>query len=197
MSLLRTFAVIALALFSNQVYSAENSNSVSRHYFEFDYARNTLKTKDTLVAGIVTASLVEAEMDGGIIKYGYDINNWFAVEGHLGSTTSQDDAAISYSAKIQYMGFAGARFNLRYDHFTLYGLAGAGYASVKETSAGTEFSTKKGGAAYGIGMDFYGSKTTSISLSYIQYVDSTEVDLSSLQLGVKFYFDKPQFKNRY
>lgn len=193
MSLIRTFTVVALTLFSTQSFAETNSNSNSHHYFEFDYARNTLKTVNTFGA----ATTAEADMDGGLIKYGYDLNNWLAIEGHLGSTTTNVESAPVYSSNIQYMAFAGARFSMRFDHFTVYGLGGAGYASIKETSSGTDFETNKGTLAYGVGLDFYGSKTTSISVAYIQYVDSTEIDLSSLQLGVKFYFDKPRIKRRY
>ncbi len=188
MSLSRILTIITLsAIFTGQAL-AENSHM----YFEIDYAKNTLKTVNTFG----TNTSADSDMDGGLVKFGYDLNNWIGFEGHLGSTTTNEDTT-NYTAKIDYMAFAGARFNLRYDHLTVYALAGAGYAQIKETSSAVNYETTKGGPAYGVGIDFYGSKSTSVSLAYIQYVDSTAIDLSSLQLGVKFYFDKPKIQRRY
>ncbi len=189
MSFIRVLTIITLSVLSTSQVFADNS----RMYFEFDYATNTTNTVNTFGA----STSAESDMDGAVIKLGYDLNNWIAFEGHLGSTTTNDESAPTYSSKIDYMAFAGARFNLRYDHFTVYGLAGAGYTQITETSSGTLYETTKAAPAYGVGLDFYGSKTTAFTLSYIQYVDSTEIDLSSFQFGVKFYFDKPKFYKRY
>ncbi len=192
MFLIRTFAIIALALFSNQLLAQDNSNN-SHHYFEFGLAGTSLITKGTYGAG----TSANSDLSGGIIKYGYDFNNWFSAEAHLGATAKNTDSAPTYTVSAQTMAFVGARFSLRYDHFTIYALAGGGYGSIKESTATTDYTTSKTSAAYGLGMDFYGSKTTSVSVSLVQYVDSTEVDLSAIELGIRFYFDKPTIKRRY
>jgi len=189
MSLLRTLTILTVTMLSTSPVLAENS----RHYLEFGLSSSTLNKKASVGAPVQS----ESDVDGGILKYGYDFNNWFAVEGHLGRTASVENTALSYTSGINYMGFAGARFNLRYDHFTLYALGGAGFAQIAETSSGTDYQLNKVGPAYGVGLDFYGSKSTSISVAYIQYIDTSDVDLSSLQLTIKFYFDKPKIQSRY
>ncbi len=95
------------------------------------------------------------------------------------------------------MAFVGARFNLRYNHFTVFTLGGVSYAKIKETGSGSPYTTTIVAPAYGVGLDFYGSESTAITFSYIQYLDSTKVNLSAVQFGIKFYFDKPKIFNRY
>lgn len=189
MSLFRALTILLITLLSTSPVLAENSH----HYFEFGMSTNTLKKQATI--GAPTAG--EGDIDGGILKYGYDLNNWLAVEGHLGRTGSASDIPGAYTAGIDYMGYAGARFNLRYDHFTVYALGGAGFAQMSESLSGTQYKSNIVSPAYGVGFDFYGSKSTSISLAYIQYLDTGDAQLSSLQLTVKFYFSKPKISSRY
>ncbi len=189
MSLIRVLTVITLSALSITPAFAENSPM----YFGFGYASTTTKTVNTFGA----STSAEADMNGAVLKFGYDINNWIGFEGHLSNTTTNDQSAPTYSVKVDYMALAAARFNLRYDHFTVFALGGVGYAQVKETSSGTLYTTTKAAPAYGVGLDFYGSKSTAVTFSYIQYLDSNDVNLSSVQLGVKFYFDKPKISRRY
>jgi len=186
---IKNLAILTLSLLMTSQAFADNS----RLYFEYDLARNSLTTLNTFG----TSTSAEADLDGGMIKFGYDFSNYFAIETHLGTSTTNDDLAPTYTVGIDYLGFAGARFNLRYDHLTLYGLAGAGFTRITEKTPATTYETSKIGPAYGVGLDFYGSKTTSISIAYIQYLDETDVNISSFQIGVKFYFDKPKIQKRY
>jgi len=188
MYLLRALTVVAITLLSTSQVLAENT----RHYLEFDIAGVNAKAKDN--AGVVG---YDSGTNGFFVKYGYDINNWFAVEGHLGNSTESDTDAPTYTIKADAIGFLGGRFNLRYDGFTLYGLAGAAYAAVTETESGTEYKTNFSSVAYGIGMDMYGSKESAITFSIIRYLDVTEGTLTTGQIGFKFYFDKPKFSGRY
>lgn len=189
MYLLRTLTIIAIAYLSTTgSVLAENS----RHYFEFDLAGINAKAKDN--AGVVG---YDSGMDGFLVKYGYDVNNWLAIETHLGSSKESDNDAPTYTIKADYFGFLGARFNLRYDHFTLYGLAGGGYAKVTETESGTQYNSTFSSFAYGGGMEFYGSSYSAITFSIVRYLDVTEGTLTTGQIGFKFYFDKPKFIHRY
>ena len=188
MYLLRALTVVAITLLSTSQVLAENS----RHYLEFDVAGIDAKAKDN--AGVVG---YDSGMNGFLIKYGYDLNNWFAVEGHLGSSTASDTDAPTYTIKADYLGFLGGRFNLRYDGFTLYGLGGAGFAAVTETESGTEYKTDFTSFAYGAGIEMYGYKSSALTFSIIRYLDVTEGTLTTAQIGFKFYFDTPKFSSRY
>jgi len=188
MYLLKALTIVAISLLSTSQVLAENT----RHYLEFDIAGMDAKAKDN--ANVVG---YDSGMNGFFVKYGYDINNWLAVEGHLGNSGESDDDAPTYTIKASAIGFLGGRFNLRYDGFTLYGLAGAAYVAVTETESGTEYKTNFSSIAYGMGMDLYGSKESAITFSIIRYLDVTEGTLTTAQIGFKFYFDKPKFSGRY
>lgn len=189
MPLIKVLTILALSVLSITSAFAENSPM----YFGFSYGKTKTKTVNTFAA----KTPANASMHGAVVKLGYDINNWIGFEGQLSNTTTHYQPAQTYSVKVEYIALAAARLNLRYDHFTVFALGGAGYARVRETSQGTAHTVTKIAPAFGVGIDLYGSKSTAITLSYIKYLDSTKVNLSSVQLGFTFYFDKPEISRRY
>lgn len=136
-------------------------------------------------------------MDGGLLKAGYDLNNWLALEGGIGAAGTDSVLAPSFESKVRYANYLAGRFNLRFDHFTLYAIAGAAYTGITETSNGIRNDRNEANPMFGIGFDIYGSRDIALHVSAMQFASNTTFNVFVLSAGVKWYFDKPNFTRRY
>jgi len=156
-----------------------------RFYAGLDYSSFKLKE----ISGV--------NLKGGKLRLGFDINNYLALEGHAGASGADTDETTGLDYKINYMASTFIRGNLRFNRFTVYALAGWSLAEARVsglTGAVSEDKTYNAGASYGGGMDFYGSKNTAITLSYIQY---NKVEMSAFSVGFVHYFAVSSLDKRY
>ena len=134
---------------------------------------------------------------GLALDIGYDFTNVFAIQGsYIAPDTFQ--ASSGNDENISYATSLFARANLRFQRWTLFGLAGG--TSVSGNNA--EY-VNTINPAYGVGIDFYGTKDVAITLKYVNYVDAklkvigNDVSLSGTTIGFTYYFDTPRFSKRY
>ena len=174
--------------------------------------------------GMHIGQIKEAELDTGMIVFGYDLSNWMAIEAHVGKTNKislTDPSGDFLDFGTDYVAAAFVRFNLRYDRVTWYAMAGAGTVKFSGnydiTNAAAEISSTLGNflntaglpatgsfdesinaAAYGGGLEFYGSRNTALTLNWIRYFDDNDVGaLTVVSLGFIHHFDWPRGSKRY
>ena len=167
----------------NMAIAAEDD---PRWYFGLDYAR--LATDRTSVS--------DTDVDAGLIKFGYDFNNWLSLEAH-GGASSTDDSNAGLTAKLDFIGFFGARFNLRLEKFVPYVIVGGSYVREKLCISGACTSDDDASAAGGIGFDIYGTKDTSINFTAMLYNKQSDSEVYLYSLGFKWYFDLVEYSPRY
>lgn len=156
-----------------------------RFYVGLDY--NSFQLKETR----------NINLTGEKLKLGFDINNYFSLEGHAGTSTVDTNETTGLSYKINYLASTFIRGNLRFNRFTVYALAGWSFAETQVsglTGAVSQNKIYNAGASYGAGMDLYGSKNTAISLSYIQY---NKVEMSAFSVGFVHHFAISSLNKRY
>lgn len=128
---------------------------------------------------------------GLILKVGHEFNNYLAIEGHLGSYTSEQLSGFSDGDKIRVEYVAGiyGRGNLFiFDPSArIYGLIGVTYSSVSVKVSGVSESAQEAELSYGIGIELYGNSRNGINLELIRYSDGRINDLDytfdSMNLG--------------
>jgi len=135
---------------------------------------------------------------GYYLNLGLDLGNYFAIEALSSSSAIDEFDAESY--EIDYYHGIFARFNLRYDHFTVYLLAGYGTTSLTYTTTvggGSTVAVDDSGFSYGIGMDLYGTKNAALTLRAMDYIDE-DFHMLGAVMGFHFYFDDiPRIQKRY
>jgi hypothetical protein len=140
-----------------------------------------------------------------VLKAGYDITNFLAIEGQVGGTIkesysiydNQGQEALGYDVRGEHAGIY-ARANWRLRNFTLYGLVGYSYYNLVEDFylAGfvdESFNTDETGLSYGLGVDLFGSSRTALSINWMQLInEETEfdftLDVSAAYIGITYYF---------
>ena len=174
--------------------------------------------------GAQIGQVKEVEMDQGMFYMGYDLSNWLAFEAHLGKTNRislTDPSGDFINIGTDYVAAAFVRLNLRYEKVTWYAMAGVstvqvngdyditnGAASITGTlgnffnltglAATGTFDDSITGSAYGGGMEFYGTRNTAITLSWIRYFDDSDAGaLTVASLGFVHHFDWPRTASRY
>lgn len=145
---------------------------------------------------------VDERFNGGVIKVGYDLTNFLAIEGHGGLTIKETIVGSSgiSEAHAEHAGIY-ARANWRLTNITLYGLVGYGYyklmwdftSSFDPNLDGT-YEREESGLSYGLGLDLFGSGRTAVSLNLMQLVNEkdefdVELNVQSIYLGITYYFN--------
>ena len=179
MTLIRTLFVVALTFAFVSKASADNSPM----YFGLGIADYEFEGSPIT-------------MDGYYLNYGIDIGNYFAIEGIIANSSQYENAAASLTSEIDYYGALYGRFNLRYDHVTLYVMAGYATVSTTTTVSGTAFETEDSGVTYAVGIDLYGTQNTALTIRYYDYLDE-DIHATGINIGLNFYFDVPRIHKRY
>lgn len=141
------------------------------------------------------------EYDGGMINFGYDLNNYLALEIAAGASESNDDPVTSDSSKINYAASAFLRFNMRFNRVTVYLLGGYSQVESTSTSGSTSTTTTDSSGSYGYGIDFYGTRDLALSVRRVEFFDNDEpsgkTHLGATMVGITYYFDTPKIHSRY
>ena len=132
--------------------------------------------------------------NGYILRLGYDLNNWLAVEGHYADPEDfEENGSVAITSGAGFGAYG--RLNLRFKQATLYGLAGATRITFDGESAT--------GLAYGAGLDIYGSRNTALTISYTRYFDDeapsgADIVVDAFNFGITHYFGNvPRIYKRY
>lgn len=148
---------------------------------------------------------IDKRLYGAMIRVGYDLTNFLAIEGHLGGTITEyfvlvDDIGpyADDDLRTEHAGIY-ARASWRLTNITLFGLVGYGYYNVvedisyydgfKETDK-----TDESGLSYGLGLELFGSGRTALSLSWMQLIKEKdefdyELNTQAVFLGITHYFN--------
>lgn len=113
---------------------------------------------------------VGLRLDGGM-----QFNEYFAVEGHLGTGGSDGPAELDYLVGAYAKGILPVA-----PEFRLYGLAG--FTEVDFDS------DRDNGFSYGAGAEFDVAPQLSIGADYMRYLDKSEGTFDAASVGVRYRF---------
>lgn len=126
---------------------------------------------------------------------GYELNETFAVEGHVGfgmsgdgikvGGTSVPDATFDVDNVIGIYVKGKTKLTDNLEAFARAGLARAkGTASLDGVSA----SASESGFSYGVGLSYVFDKTTSLNIDYMSYLDRSSSKATGITVGLGFKF---------
>lgn len=139
---------------------------------------------------------------GGLLIAGLDLNPFLAVESHLGVTSEDSNSSngIETSSKINYFSSLRLRFNYHTRKFIPYAYIGYSGINLSTTIKDNNTNTSKetedghGGFSYGIGIDLFGNKRTSIFISTGVLLDKSdsnvELNLRSTIVGFRYFLSR-------
>jgi hypothetical protein len=144
---------------------------------------------------------VDERLKGAVIKVGYDLTNFLAIEAQGGATIEETIYGVSgfSDERAEHAGIY-ARLNWRSMNSILYGLIGYGYYKgyYKFTSDIDPFFDSSGereesGLSYGVGAELFGSGRTSVSASWMQLIKEknefdNELNVQAIYIGITHYF---------
>lgn len=139
---------------------------------------------DTLGTEDFTPSLV-------IIKGGYDLLEYLAVEARIGvGLTKGERSSFDVSREVDIKSLYGAFAKLQsgWSDVNLYLLLGYTTSSVDISSTNVSRSEDFDGASYGIGADFSLSGDSYFNLEYMQYYDADNITAVGLGAGLTVRF---------
>lgn len=138
------------------------------------------------------------DLTGLALDLGYDLNNYFTLQTRAGRTESTDVGA-NLDYRIDYYLGAYLRFNLRYNHLTVYALGG--YSYFKEGGSAVQGAGVKDseyGGAGGMGLALFGSEDTAITLEYLRHVlADSDQDVNTIHVGLLHHFGLRRPSKRY
>ncbi|WP_252106563.1 MULTISPECIES: porin family protein [unclassified Halomonas] len=109
------------------------------------------------------------------IRGGSQFNDYFALEGHLGTGGSDGGAELDYLAGIYAKGIAPIAPNVR-----LYGLAG-----MTEVDFDLD---RESGFSYGGGAEVDIAPNLAINADYMRYLDESAYDFDAASVGLRYRF---------
>ncbi|MGS2742124.1 porin family protein [Halomonas sp. LS-001] len=109
------------------------------------------------------------------LRGGAQFNDFFALEGHLGTGGSDGGAELDHVAGAYAKGIIPMAPDVR-----LYGLAGFTEVDIN--------SDRETGFSYGAGAEMDLSPNISVGADYMRYLDKTAYDFGAASVGMKYRF---------
>lgn len=170
-------AAIALTVFGASAQSAKSKFSAEIGYTAIDYAEPGVSgVKPSVVRTI----------------FGYEVNENLALEGMLGFGAANGSATVlNVPVDLKIDSLYGLYIKPKAmvaENLEIFGRFG--YATSKATASarGVSFSTTNSTASYGVGVSYFLSPSTALSLDYMSYYDKDGVSAKGVTLGVGFKF---------
>lgn len=118
------------------------------------------------------------------LRGGVQLNEFFAVEGHLGTGGSDREQGVK--AELDYVvgGFAKGILPIS-PEFRLYGLLGYSEARFDFSPGGRE---RESDFSYGAGAEFEVAPNLSVGADYIRYLDKSDYNFDAASVGLRFQF---------
>lgn len=141
----------------------------------------------------------ESNIDGARVKLGAELNQYFALEGHIGagfSSSDSDQNGIDWEID-KFWGLYARGILPLHERVKLYGLFGITTIELEPSAAGQPLSFNEAGYSYGLGVEFFPLDNLSIAMEFISLIDELsltekrdegEPDVSAVALGAKYYF---------
>lgn len=185
--------LVAVALCSTFAAQADPQN----FYVGAQYNKTTLKEKDSGLS-------VSVDFGSLTALAGYQFNDYFAVEGRVGTgvsdkSFSEDGYKETFGIDTQTMLLAKASYKLS-NEFSLFAVAGYSKTEFeyKETGPSYSFSEKDSlsGFALGIGGEYRFANDIAINVEYMMLPDETfrdgqysaKLEGNNLSVGLSYYF---------
>lgn len=133
---------------------------------------------------------VDKDADLGVLsaRGGYQINDYVAVEGRLG-TGVQDDKVYGVKVELQDTYGVYAKLGVPTEiGLYPYALLGVTHVKVKASVPGYSASDSDSDVSYGVGVDYWFNRSVSAGLEYANYYDKNSDKITGLTLGVNYKF---------
>lgn len=120
--------------------------------------------------------LVDFHDTGFALIGGHEFNDYFGVEGRVGTGLTGDkisgivDVGVDYLVSI----FARASIFLWDPHARLYVLAGMTHGKLTAEAFGLSSSLTDSELGYGLGFEFFGDNRNAVNLEFIRYIDGED-----------------------
>ncbi|SHH31508.1 outer membrane beta-barrel protein [Ferrimonas marina] len=130
--------------------------------------------------------LASAKPQALTLVSGYQFDDYFALEGRVGTTIIKDDISDGQSAKVDYFfgGYLKGGLANR-TPFTPYALFGVTRGRVSPSPSGSKSATS---LSYGGGISLASSERFSIALEYVSYLDGDRYDLAAASFGFQYRY---------
>jgi len=109
------------------------------------------------------------------LRGGAQFNDYFALEGHLGTGGSDRGADLDHLAGAYAKGIIPVAPNFR-----LYGLAGFSEVEISNN--------RESGLSYGAGAEMDIANNVSIGADYMRYLDESAYDFDAASVGLRYRF---------
>ena len=183
------FLYLSLVIFT---FSSANTTAIASH--------NQIHTTQNGYFGLsgITISDDGFEVSGGALISGFNINRFFAVESLFGSLSDGSIAANGIETKNKIDYFSTIRIRLNFHRRKMIPYFYLGYTgipmTVERTNTTTQVTTQtdggEGGFSYGVGIDLFGNRNTSIFLSTGVLLKNENLNLSSSIIGFRYYLSR-------
>lgn len=109
------------------------------------------------------------------VRGGAQFNDYFALEGHLGTGGSDDGAELDYLAGAYAKGIIPVAPEVR-----LYGLAGFSEVEISDD--------RESGFSYGAGAEMDVAPNLSVGADYMRYLDKSAYTFDAASVGLRYRF---------
>jgi len=130
---------------------------------------------------------------------GQDLNEFFAIEARLGIGVADDSQTfvdqdsgiqIEFDTEVEYAFSLVAKPKIQFnERLSGYALIGWSRAEMQVESDLASNSGAENGLSYGFGFELESSDRLSFYLDWLQLMDEDLMDLSSINLGMRYYFN--------
>ena len=136
-----------------------------------------------------------ATPSGLTLRGGVDLNEYFAIEGRVGTglktgTISETYNGQDFDFNIDIDSFSGIYgvVKANNDVFGLYAMIGRSKVSVTASVLDVSSSDSASSPSFGVGMSVVGGNNASLNLEYMRYLKFEETTISALSLGINITF---------
>lgn len=128
-----------------------------------------------------------AESTGLRLRGGVQFNDYFAVEGHLGTGGSDTNRGVEFELDHVVGAYAKGILPLG-DQFRLYGLAGVSEMEGSFTVGPFEGSERETDFSYGAGAEFDLTPNLAVGADYMRYLDQDDNTFDAASVGLTYRF---------
>jgi hypothetical protein len=124
------------------------------------------------------------DLDYGLLQLGVWANEEASIEFRTGLGTSRESSGgIDYEIESLYGLYGLYHYHLG-EMASIYGALGGSRVTLKTSIAGDSVQEYENGLSYGVG-----AKLSVFTLEYLRYLDTTDLTVDTLSLGVQYTFD--------
>ena len=125
-----------------------------------------------------------ADLDYGLLQLGIWANEEVSIEFRTGLGTSRESSGgIDYEIESLYGLYGLYHYHLG-EMASIYGALGGSRVTLKASIPGDSLQEYENGLSYGVG-----AKVSVFTLEYMRYLDTIDLSVDTLSLGVQYTFD--------